>query len=112
MLSLSAMLFAYGDMPEEVLARHTEALPQIIMRWLSDLCDIAGYGINSGIQTQSKLDEAANYILKNLHRLGLRQAKLEPITANSPYPKNFEITVKVPGEGSRTIVCFSHCNGL
>jgi hypothetical protein len=41
--------------------------PEIIKGWLSDLCNIAGYGINSGIQTQPKLDEAANYILKNFH---------------------------------------------
>jgi hypothetical protein len=76
------------------------------MKWLSDLCDIAGYGIHSGIQTQPKLDKAANYILKNLHTLGLKQARLEPITANSPYPKDFEITVKVPSEESRTVACF------
>jgi hypothetical protein len=106
MLSLSAMLFAYADRPGEFLAPRTEVSPQIIMEWLSDLCDIAGYGVNSGIQTQPKLDEAANYILKNLHRLGLRQAKLEPITANSPYPKAFEITVKAPSKGSRAITCF------
>jgi hypothetical protein len=52
------------------------------------------------------LDEAANYILENLHNLGLRQARLEPITANSPYPHDFEITVKVPNQEIRTITCF------
>jgi hypothetical protein len=106
MLILSAMLSACGDRPGEFLAPHAETSPQIIMGWLSDLCDIAGDGINSGTQTQPKLDEAANYILKNLQKLGLHQAKLEPITANSPYPKAFEITVIVPSEGSRTITCF------
>jgi hypothetical protein len=105
-LCLSAMLFACGNRFGEFLAHDTEVSPQIIMGWLSDLCDIAGYGINSGIQTQPKLDAAANYILKNLHMLGLRQAKLEPITANSPYPKDFEITVKVPNKESRAITCF------
>ncbi len=77
-----------------------------IMKWIHDLCDIAGYGIHSGIQTQPKLDEAANYILWKLHRLGLKDAKLEPITANSPYPKKFEITVEVPGGKPRPITCF------
>jgi hypothetical protein len=106
MLSLSALLFACGEKSGGFLERQTEASPQTIMKWLSDLCDIAGYGIHSGIQTQPKLDEAANYILDNLHELGLSQAKLESITANSPYPKDFEITVKVRGEESRSIVCF------
>jgi hypothetical protein len=106
MLTLSAILFGCSNRQEESLAHRTEVSPQVIMGWLNDLCDIAGYGIHSGIQTQPKLDEAADYILENLHRLGLRQAKLEPITANSPYPKDFEITVNVPGEGSRAIACF------
>ena len=74
-LCLSAMLFACGNRFGEFLAHDTEVSPQIIMGWLSDLCDIAGYGINSGIQTQPKLDAAANYILKNLHMLGLRQIR-------------------------------------
>jgi hypothetical protein len=106
MLTLSALLFGCSNRQEESLAHQTEVSPQVIMGWLNDLCDIAGYGIHSGIQTQPKLDEAADYILENLHRLGLRQAKLEPITANSPYPKDFEITVNVPGEGSRAIASF------
>jgi hypothetical protein len=106
MLTLSAILFGCSNKQEESLANRTEVSPQVIMGWLNDLCDIAGYGIHSGIQTQPKLNEAADYILENLHRLGLRQAKLEPITANSPYPKDFEITVNVPGEGSRAIACF------
>jgi hypothetical protein len=106
MLSLSALLFACGDKTGGFLARHTEVSPQTIMEWLSDLCDIAGYGIHSGIQTQPKLDEAANYILENLYTLGLKQARLESITANSPYPKDFEITANIPGEKGRTITCF------
>ncbi len=106
LLSLSILLFACGDKPGESLERHTEATSQTIMGWLNDLCDIAGYGIDSGIQTQPKLDEAANYILRNLHTHGLSQARLEPITANSPYPENFEITVKVPNEESRKVDCF------
>jgi hypothetical protein len=104
--SLSILLFACGDKPGESLERHNEATSQTIMGWLDDLCDIAGYGIDSGIQTQPKLDEAVNYILRNLHAHGLSQARLEPITANSPYPENFEITVKVPNEESRTVDCF------
>jgi hypothetical protein len=107
---LLATLLVWSDWPREVLAHHYydygKVSPKIIMKWLYDLCDIAGYGIHSGTQTQPKLDKAANYILRNLHMLGLRQAKLEPITANSPYPKEFEITVEVSGGGTRAITCF------
>ena len=33
-------------------------------------------------------------------------AKLEPITANSPYPEKFELTVEVDDQDSRTLDCF------
>jgi hypothetical protein len=72
---------------------------------LYDLCDIAGYGIHSGTNRQPKADQAANYILNALRKRGVR-AKLEPITANSPYPKEFEMIAEVEGQSSRTIFCF------
>ncbi|MEJ2109124.1 MAG: M28 family peptidase [Acidobacteriota bacterium] len=106
LLTLSALLFACSGRHEESLAQQGEVSPQTIMQWLNDLCDIAGYGIDSGIQTQPKLDEAANYILGSLHSLGLKQAKLEAITANSPYPKDFEVKIEIPTRESRTIACF------
>ncbi|MFC1838041.1 PKD domain-containing protein [Thermodesulfobacteriota bacterium] len=76
-----------------------------VMEMLQDLCDIAGYGIHSGIQTQPKADQAANYILKRLHGYGV-QARLEQITANSPYPEKFELTVEIDGQDSRTLTSF------
>jgi hypothetical protein len=84
--------------------KHVEPAEQV-MEMLYDLCDIAGYGIHSGIQTQPKGDQAANYILKKLRRHGVR-AKLEPITANSPYPNKFELIVEVDGQDSQTLTCF------
>lgn len=80
--------------------------PEEVMGMIYDLCDIAGYGIDSGIQTGSKGKKAANYILGKLHAAGLTDARLEPIKANSPYPKKFEVTVEVEGQKSRKITCF------
>lgn len=68
-----------------------------VMEMLQELCDIAGYGIHAGIQPQPKADKAAKYILERLRRHGVR-AQLEPITENSPYPEEFELTVKVDGQ--------------
>ena len=76
-----------------------------IQKMLYDLCDIAGYGIHSGTNRQPKANRAAYYILNALKRRGVR-AKLEPITANSPYPKNFEMIAEVEDQPSRTITCF------
>ena len=100
---LPAILSGCGDRPESV-ENHGEAAEEV-MEMLHDLCDIAGYGIHAGIQTQPKADQAANYILERLRRHDL-SAKLEPITANSPYPEKFELTVEVDGQDSRTLDCF------
>jgi hypothetical protein len=80
--------------------------PERIMGMIHDLCDIAGYDIDSGIQTRPKGEEAANYILAKLHEAGLAGARLEPIKANSPYPKKFEVAVEAKGQKSRRITCF------
>lgn len=80
--------------------------PEEIMGMIYDLCDIAGYDIDAGIQTGPKGEEAANYILGKLNGAGLTDARLEPIKANSPYPKKFEVTVEVEGQKSRRITCF------
>ncbi len=83
---------------------HVEPAEEV-MEMLHDLCDIAGYGIHSGIQTQPKADQAANYILKRLREYGVH-AKLEAITANSPYPEKFELIVEIDGHDSKTLTCF------
>ncbi|UCE35527.1 MAG: hypothetical protein JSV40_06415, partial [Deltaproteobacteria bacterium] len=80
--------------------------PEKIMGMIHDLCDIAGYDIDSGIQTGPKAEEAANYILAKLHDAGLTGARLEPIKANSPYPKKFEVAVEAEGQKSQRIPCF------
>src|SRR4030043_449734 len=111
MLSLVFLSFAslsgcgYGTVSakrhQEKHLKHMEPEEEV-MEILHDLCDIAGYGIHSGIQTQPKADQAANYILKRLRGHGIH-AKLEPITANSPYPERFELIVEVDGQYSRTL---------
>ncbi len=78
-----------------------------VMGVIQDLCNLAGYGIHSGINLGEKGDAAANYILGKLHAAGLKGAKLEPIKVNSPFPKEYEVTVEVKGE--RTLLselCF------
>jgi hypothetical protein len=69
-----------------------------IIRRLYDLCDIAGYGIRSGINVGEKGDRAAYYILNELHRAGLVDARLESIEVNSPFPEHYEVTVKENGK--------------
>jgi hypothetical protein len=87
-------------------ASSTPPSPELeVQKMLYDLCDIAGYGIHAGTNRQPKADQAANYILNALNRRGLK-AKLEPITANSPYPRKFEMIANVEGQPSRAITCF------
>jgi hypothetical protein len=69
-----------------------------IIEILYDLCNIAGYGIRSGINVGEKGDKAAHYILNKLHRAGLTDSRLEPIKVNSPFPKHYEVTVKENGK--------------
>ncbi|MGD9576761.1 MAG: M28 family peptidase [Syntrophorhabdus sp.] len=71
-----------------------------------DLCDMAGYGINSGIHAGPTADKAAYYILKKLHKAGLMKAKLEPIKTNSPYPDKFELNVSVEGQAPQKVLSF------
>ena len=90
---------------QEKPSEHAEPAEEV-MEMLHDLCDIAGHGIHSGIQTQPKADQAANYILEKLRGYGIH-ARLELITANSPYPEKFELTVDIDGQDSRTLNCFA-----
>jgi hypothetical protein len=62
------------------------AIAEEIRGIIQDLCNLAGYGIHSGINIGEKGDAAANYILNKLHTAGLKDAKLEPIKVNSPLP--------------------------
>ena len=83
------------------------SLEKDIMKMIQELCNIAGYGIRSGINVGEKGNEAASYILKKLHAAGLTDAKFEPIKVNSPFPDEYE--VKVEAEGKETILsdfCF------
>jgi len=80
---------------------------KVIMEIILELCDIAGYGMKSGINIGAKGNEAAKYILNKLHAAGLIDAKFEPIKVNSPFPDEYE--VKVEAEGKETILsdfCF------
>ena len=110
MVFLHVILFGCDDGAVSVENQQETLLKNVapgekVMEMLQDLCDIAGYGIHSGIQTQPKADQAANYILKRLREYGVH-AKLEAITANSPYPEKFELVVEIDGQDSRTLTCF------
>jgi hypothetical protein len=83
---------------EQKMKGTTFSIPPVaeeIMGIIRELCDIAGYGIHSGIRPGETGDTAAHYILHKLHAAGLTEAKLEPIRVNSPYPENYEVTVEV-----------------
>jgi len=69
-----------------------------IMKMTQDLCDIAGYGINSGIRVGKTGDAAVEYILGKLHTAGLTSARPEPIKVNSPFPDKYEVTIEVTGK--------------
>jgi hypothetical protein len=78
-----------------------------IMLMIRELCEIAGYGIHSGIHPGPKADQAAQYITEKLHAAGLTGASLEPIKVNSPLPEAYEVTVEVDGkETVLTDSCF------
>jgi hypothetical protein len=79
---------------------------QEVMGMLFDLCDIAGYGIYSGIHPGPKADRAAQYILDRLRTAGLKNARLESVKVNNVFPRAFEMTVKVGDEKSRTVSGF------
>ena len=69
-----------------------------IKEMVQDLCDLAGYGIHSGINVGEKGETAANYILKKLHDAGLKDARLEPVKVNSPFPESYEVLVEENGK--------------
>ncbi len=69
-----------------------------VMGMIQDLCDLAGYGIHSGINIGEKGEAAANYILGKLHAAGLKNARLEPIKVNSPFPDEYEVKVEAEGK--------------
>jgi hypothetical protein len=86
---------------EQKMKRPTSNVPpaaEEIMEIMRELCDIAGYGIHSGIRAGETGDRAAHYILDRLHAAGLTEAKLEPIKVNSPYPERYEVIVEVDGK--------------
>ncbi|MFC1942582.1 M28 family peptidase [Chloroflexota bacterium] len=65
---------------------------------IQELCDIAGYGIHSGINIGEKAETAAQYILDKLHAAGLTGAGFEPIKVNSPFARECEVKVETGGE--------------
>jgi hypothetical protein len=69
-----------------------------VMRMIQDLCNLAGYGVHSGINVGEKGDAAAHYILGKLHAAGLKDAKLESIKVNSPFPKTYEVMIEDNGK--------------
>ena len=69
-----------------------------IMDMIHALCDIAGYGLNSGIRPGESGDRTATYILSKLHAAGLTTTRFEPIKVNNPYPSGFEVTVEIKGK--------------
>ena len=73
----------------------TSRAAEEIMQITRELCEIAGYGIRSGIHPGPKADQAAHYILEKLHAAGLTVAKLEPIKVNSPLPDAYEVVVEI-----------------
>jgi hypothetical protein len=83
------------------MKRATFSIPPVageIMEIIRELCDMAGYGIHSGIRAGETGDTAAHHILDKLHAAGLTEARLEPIEVNSPYPEKYEVTVEVDGK--------------
>jgi hypothetical protein len=77
-----------------------------VMGITQDLCNIAGYGIHSGIHPGPKANEAAQYILEKLHAAGLTEARLEQVKVNDPFPDQFEVTVEVENNERRLISGF------
>jgi hypothetical protein len=69
-----------------------------IKEMIKYLCDLAGYGVHSGINVGEKGETAANYILQKLHDAGLKGARLEPIKVNSPFPESYEVLVEENGK--------------
>ncbi|MGD9162118.1 MAG: PKD domain-containing protein [Desulfobacteraceae bacterium] len=77
-----------------------------VQQMLLELCDIAGYGIHSGIHPGPKADKAANYILDKLRAAGLTSARLDTVKVNDAFPKSFMMTASVEGEKPRPVSGF------
>ena len=80
--------------------------PQEVRQIAQELCDIAGYGLQSGIHPGPKADEAANYILNKLMESGL-DARLEPVVIRDPWPESWSLTVDDKGK-PRDIYCIPY----
>ena len=96
----------HAQIPEH--AQPGKATPaEEAMDMMYDLCDIAGYGIHSGVHPGPKADEAATYIREKLWKAGLKDAHFETVQVNNAFPDFFEMTVNVEGEEqSRSISGF------
>jgi hypothetical protein len=75
-------------------------------KMMYELCDISGYGIDSGVHPGPKADRAAKYIVNKLKSGGLKNARLEPVTINNAFPRKFKLTVKVGDEGVKSLLGF------
>jgi hypothetical protein len=107
----SAVLFLFIAMTEAGIdnlrsAQAAQSPEQEVQQMLQELCDIAGYGIHSGIHPGPKADEAANYILSKLRGAGLTDARLESVKVNNAFPSKFSMTVQVEGEKARSVSGF------
>jgi hypothetical protein len=88
-------------MREQKMKRATSnfsPVAEAIMKMIHELCDMAGYGIHSGIRAGKTGNIAAHYILDKLHTAGLKEARLEPIKVNNPFPEKYEVTVEDEGK--------------
>ena len=99
-LSITITGAGVGNSPSIMVAQSPE---QEVQKMLQELCDIAGYGIHSGIHPGPRTDEAANYILSKLQGAGLTNARLEPVKVNNVFPSKFAMTVEVDGEKARSV---------
>jgi hypothetical protein len=80
-----------------------------IKKMIQDLCNLAGYGVHSGINIGEKGEAAANYVLQQLHDAGLKDARLEPVKVNSPFPESYEVLVE---ENGKEITLSESCSPL
>jgi hypothetical protein len=102
-LSIAIAETGIGNSPSAMVAQSPE---QDVQQMLQELCDIAGYGIHSGIHPGPKADEAANYILSKLQGAGLTNARLEAVKVNNVFPSKFAMTAEVDGEKARSVSGF------
>ncbi len=94
------------------MERRSSSIPSTakeVREMIQDLCDLAGYGIHSGINVGEKGEAAANYILNRLRAAGLKNARLEPIKVHSPFPETYEVMVE---ENSKETLLSELCSPL